>query len=266
MKGGCLYLLIIGAIFSCFHTLSNDRKAFSIPEIEKQLYALIQQYEDKLGFYKNPFLLAFTMDEAHAVYNSLLWRSEDFFCTESSLFKIQEALKQVSKIHDPDLALVRDVMGEAYALLFSLDPPSLQDLQSNMLALKTAIDYLHHFRQAEIPQEAEQQKKETNEDEKDQTPPEYPDSGDVYKPHTKSLTSSSKNNDKVRIAEVDVKVPFLKQITYSHISRHSDTPLRVSERLLKKEDFLSAAKDKTLIIKPLGKKGQTLFASGLYSC
>ena len=176
-----LTLLSIGIVSSAFSIDCDQYKAY-----QAQLDALTSTYEQELGFLADPFLVAFSQEDANVIYDGLLHRSEGLFCANSPLFKIQHELKQpTSPTCNTDL--VTEIIQDAQGLLTS--SAQTHDLQSNLLALQSTRDYLNRF--VVCPVEQHDQDKDGSKKQDDQAKKQEKSSSKSHR----NLSNLSKNKN-----------------------------------------------------------------------
>lgn len=251
----------------------RDSNNQALRHLQGKITALVAGYENVLGVYKNPFLGAFTVEDANAVYDTLLRRSSGLLCSDSPLFKIQDELKSLKpKTAKINVPLLEEVIEDAELLLSQdNDANNRHDLQSNLLALQSSLDYLYRFMPVEkMPdneKKPDQPKKEEKKPDQPEKKVEYPDASDAYNPHTKELQGDKSKQKKTVVVEVDFITPLLGQTVYTQIVRNHATPFKTSARPWDQQTTVIGKADadaRNMIVHPLGKRQVKLFVTPGY--
>lgn len=217
--------------------------ADQIASAETDLRDVSDKYEQALGLYRDPFAMAFTLEQGERIFRELSVRKFKGKSTPSPLAIVNLNLKKTylgpSSYNEK---LVRWVLDDARRFIGT---PQAQRtlLQSNLLALKYTGEYLRRFKQPEKvvdrdgdkadqeqkPQPpAKQDEQKEARDKEDNQPPEYPDLPKEYKPTSKD-TQKNKGKGKGaehRLAEANFVTPFFGQRYFTEVIRGAAHPFR----------------------------------------
>ena len=211
-----------------------------IKEYESQIKNLMDRYTQTLSPFHDPFLMAWTPEKGADIFHRLSLRSKDDQWINSSLAVINQELKN-TQANDQSYneELVQWVIDDA---LYWLKPPQTNqtDLQSNLLALKYATEYLRRFKTTEVivdlngtKTNIEKENTKENEEPPEEarlrlpSPPGYQNLPKEVRPFTKDLKNrDSGEQQKYRIAEVNLKTPFFSQRYYANIARSASHPFQ----------------------------------------
>ena len=206
---------------------------------EVQIKSLIHEYMQKLGPFYDPFAMAWTVEEGHRIFQHLLAYPKNGQQTESSFSRINQELKRAYTGAIPyNEKLVQSLMDDtAYWLTQSRVHQA--GLQSNLMALYYATEYLGRFKELpsavdrdgekiapEKGQKNDKEKKEKQEKQED-APPQYPELPTKYRPFTKDTQNNGGGTQKkYRAAEVNFKTPFFSQRYFSSVVRRASLPFQ----------------------------------------
>ena len=205
---------------------------------ESSIKTLIQEYGQRLGPFQDPFALAFSSDQGDRIFKRLSVRAKDGKWINSPLSIINFNLKRAySGQRGYNEKLIQWMIDDAAYWLRDSNVDRA-DIQSNLLALKYAVEYLRRYKEPETvvdrdgkkeegrPEQTKEQQQKQEGQEQDQ-PPEYPELPKEYKPFTKDTQNQGSGKQKQhRVAEVNFKTPFFAQRYFSEIVRGAKHPFQ----------------------------------------
>ena len=237
---------------------------------EAQIKGLIHEYSQKLGPFNDPFAMAWTFEQGHRIFQHLLRYPKSGTQTESSFSMINQELKRAYRGGSSyNEKLLQSLIDDT---AYGLTQPRLKkvDMQSHLLALQYATEYLRRFKEPSsvVDRDGERitpPKEETNRNKKkkkeEDQPPEYPDLPKEYRPSTKDTESGEGGTQKkYRVAEVNFKTPFFAQRYFSNVVRGAPLPFQetlLSEMLPQPSKFQSSGNE--MIVRTFGAKKVDLF-------
>ncbi len=252
---------------------SRDPLQEKIQKHDSRIRDLIYKYRQKLGFYHDAFAMVWTPEQGDRVFRRLSVRLKDGKWMKSPLFVVNQQLKHayVGK-SSYDEGLVQWIIDDATYLLKQSQVDRV-DLQSNLLALKYATEYLRRFKEPEIvvdrdgkkagekARDPKQKKSKRSQKSEEDQPPEYPDLPKEYKPSIIDTQSQSNGKQKNhRVAEVNFKVPFFAQRHFSDVVREAAHPFKevaLPFTFSQPAGFMQTGKE--MIVRTFGKKKVDLF-------
>lgn len=204
---------------------------------ESEIKNLIGEYTKKLGPFSDPFAMAWSPEQGERIFRRLAVRQRDGGWADSSLAIVNRELKKAySGKSSYNEELVKWIIEDANYWLRQTQIDRA-DLQSNLLALKYATEYLRRFKEPEKVVDRDGEKRETKPNEKQEKqkqdqeeqdqPPEYPELPKEYKPFTKDTQNQSGGKQKQhRVAEVNFKTPFFAQRHFADVVRGASLPFQ----------------------------------------
>lgn len=261
----------------------NDPVQNHITNKEPEIFDLIKDYIARLGPHQDPFSGIVNLSHGDQIFQRLSVRPKDGKWAHSSLGVINYNLKKTySSPSSYNPKLVQWVIDDARFFL-KLKDVELTELQSNLMALRYALNYTRRYKKIETvvdrdgnPQKPDEKKpdkkkpedKKPEEEKKEEdSEPEYPELPEQYKPFTKDTEQKGdgKKQKKHRVAELNFEVPFFAQRFFSNISRSSNHPFQESVfPVTLPPPARGRNTGKVLTVRTFGKNRVTLFVPPLH--
>ena len=269
-------ILFFILFFLSWSTWATDCERF-LDQKEDDLLASLQSqidaYVDTLAPFEDPFRLVFTEDEGASLFQRLLRREETPGKWKDSplvgALDVFQAYYLGQKELDREFVL--SLLKETERALKNKRAHQL-DLQSNLLALRYAHDYVYRFKTPEVvidregqqtkPDEKEKGDKKKQKKQEEDIPPEYQELPKEYQPHTKNLLGNEGASSKKKhvIAEVNFKTLYFGQRFFSEIVRGVPHPFRqTSLPIGLQTPSRSITTGKEMIVRTYGKSPVSLF-------
>ncbi len=210
---------------------------------EKAIRELMKEYSSRLGPFQDPFAIAYSVEQGDRIFQRLLVRAREQKWVNSPLTVINTTLKIVDK--GPRAYNRKLVLWLLNDVTNSLHQTNIDrvDLQSNLVALKYANEYLRRYKEPDAAVDrdgkSEEPKKEEPKKQQQQPkpqpsqpppPPEYPELPKEYKPFTKETPPSGdgKQPPPFRLAEVNFKTALFGQRYFSVIVRGAQNTFQMA--------------------------------------
>ena len=255
----------------CKWAVSAQEKSRSSNEGEmghhEQIMALIHAYKVKLGIRQNPFLFTQSFSHGQRLFESLLYRTTSSGYINSPLQDIHSLVQSnyVSHGHYNE-RVVQRIIFEARSLLLSANP-KMADLQSNLLALYFASEYITFYTskselftnqgiQEDLQKKSQKLSKDKNNPPLD-IPLHHPDVSKIYDPSIGSEDNDGPSYKKSVLYEGNWHFPVYVLGYWTFISRFSEYNLQ--QVPLPETQFLPATHKDTGKIVNVKTAGQTTF-------
>lgn len=208
----------------------------NIKSLELTLRTLVLKYGEKLGPFQDPFAMVWTPEQGERLFQRLTVRAKVDRWAASPLYIMNFNLRKTySRPRQFNERLIQWVIDDTTRTIDSYELERI-DLQSNLLAIKYALEYIRRYKEPEAIVDRDGEKEAPPAKPKDpekpkqpempeqDSPPEHPDLPKGYKPHTKDTSKQNGKQKKHRVAEVNFEAPYFIQRYYSVIDRRAPLP------------------------------------------
>lgn len=266
-----LQIYLIASVLLAVTPCEDEVAKSLIVHHDAAVHELIEKYRNALGPYHDPFAVVFSPEQGEKLFAALETRTVKGQPVKNPLAVIN-ALRKTSSIEDRKYAAdqIAWIVDDATAMIEG-SQATMQDLQSNLLALQFSGLYLDQYKTPEMLKIVEKKtdpelplKKPKKKEKKPQqeSPPEYLDMPKNYKPPTTEDDNDSGGDKqkKFRICDTNSRTSYFGQRYYSAIDRNAEFTFR-EEELPGRLPRIDAYKDTEvyLLVRTLGQNNVELF-------
>ena len=261
---------LVGIFFLTTSLLASDEDCSQLLQTNLQRHIdeigqLEEQYHRTLGIFSNPFDFVWKPEEGERLFARLMLRKERGDWVSGPLETINTELKIPASYNEE---VVQHIIEDARSSLESQGMEQM-DLQSNLLALKYAKEYLRRFEVREAVDRDGEKIVEVEEglerSEEEPQPPRYPKMPESYQPHTKDFPEGGGKQKPFRVAEVNFKTSYFGGRYYGEILRNSSNPLNTGALPIPPEQPGKYRETpKAMILRPLGERELPLYLPSGY--